>query len=258
MVSRKGLLLCLLLAFSLWGCRHKKEHVGDVRIHFDIQVDGQEVTYHALTYQNAASNHYQMDEVRFFVSDFTLISHSGSRYKVPENAGIHYVDNNLAETQDWLLSKVGEGKYDSVSFVFGLLPDQNLTGYFVNPPENNMAWPDALGGGYHYMQINGKWLSTNDSLKPFNLHTGIGQRWENGEIVEFVQNYFRVTLPLSDCYVEEETVQNIGIVMDVNEWFQHPHRFDFEEFGGSIMQNQEAQELLRENGATVFSTRMFP
>jgi hypothetical protein len=24
---------------------------------------------------------------------------------------------------------------------------------FVNPPEVNMAWPEVLGGGYHYLML---------------------------------------------------------------------------------------------------------
>ena len=43
--------------------------------------------------------------------------------------------------------------------------------------------------------------------------------------------------------------------MDINQWFTNPHTFDWEVFGGSIMQNQEAQELLRDNGVSVFSLK---
>ena len=41
--------------------------------------------------------------------------------------------------------------------------------------------------------------------------------------------------------------------MNVNAWFTNPYLFDFNEFGGSIMQNREAQMVLRANGHNVFS-----
>ena len=102
-----------------------------------------------------------------------------------------------------------------------------------------MAWPDVLGGGYHYMQINGKWLASNDTVRPFNLHTGIGQRYENGQVTEFVPNYFRMTLPLRDFVVTKDATTQLDFVI-----------------GGSIMQNQAAQDMLRENGPHAISVKV--
>ena len=36
---------------------------------------------------------------------------------------------------------------------------------FVNPPEVNMMWPDVLGGGYHYLMLNGKWKTPENNEK---------------------------------------------------------------------------------------------
>ena len=43
--------------------------------------------------------------------------------------------------------------------------------------------------------------------------------------------------------------------MNVNAWFSNPYLFDFNVFGGSIMQNREAQEVLRANGWNVFGVK---
>lgn len=43
--------------------------------------------------------------------------------------------------------------------------------------------------------------------------------------------------------------------MNVNNWFRTPHRIDWNEIGGSIMQNQEVQQWLKENGANIFLVR---
>lgn len=251
-LHRFPVFFALILLFS--ACT-KKEFYGDASIHFAIQVDGDDVRYHLSDYQNVAGNRYKIDEVKFFISDVAFITHSGEKVKVATDDGIHYFDSNIPSTFDWNVKNLIEGQYDSITFVFGLLPEQNVTGYFVNPPENNMAWPDVLGGGYHYMQINGTWLAANDTVKMFNLHTGIGQIYDQGEITSFVPNFFTVSLPLNSFAIDREALSGLQLVMNVNEWFSNPNVFDLDEFGGSIMQNQAAQQLLRENGKSVFSIR---
>ena len=48
---------------------------------------------------------------------------------------------------------------------------------------------------------------------------------------------------------------DIALDMNVNRWFTSPHNFDFNEYGGSIMQNAEAQEVLEANGWDVFAAK---
>ncbi len=40
--------------------------------------------------------------------------------------------------------------------------------------------------------------------------------------------------------------------MIVDNWFRNPNLYDFNEFGSAIMQNQAAQQALKENGNDVF------
>ena len=113
---------------------------------------------------------------------------------------IHYVDTDLPETWEYaLLDKIPAGNYDSISFTFGISEEKNQSLMFVNPPESYMFWPELLGGGYHYMKLNGKWENLESNILPFNFHLGIGQIRdpETQEIIGFEQNYFRVSLPNS-------------------------------------------------------------
>ena len=248
----------LLISLPLLLCVscHPAEKTGSLTLDFVTQVGNQSVVYHTLQYENAAGNTYQIDEVRYFISHVKLYAATGKVVAIEDHAGLHYYDSNIPSTFSWTISdELSEGQYDSISFVVGLLPEQNVTGYFVNPPENNMAWPEVLGGGYHYMQINGKWLNINDSIQPFNLHTGIGQTYENGQVVQFVDNSFEVKLALKDLQIESGAMAQRTLVMNVNNWFTSPHVYDFNVWGGAIMQNQSAQQTLRENGHDVFTIR---
>jgi hypothetical protein len=43
--------------------------------------------------------------------------------------------------------------------------------------------------------------------------------------------------------------------MNINSWFTTPHDYDLDYFGGAIMQNQEAQEVIKANGWDVFTIK---
>lgn len=255
-MSRPFTFLTILSCLLLCSC-HKTDNsttVGSLCINFQTVVDGSPLAYDLLDYVNAAGNRYEVNEVKYFISRVQFHKSDGTVISVSNNNGIHYFDSDIPSTHNWLITdELSKGKYDSISFVMGLDEQQNVTGFFVNPPETNFAWPDILGGGYHYMQINGRWVNTNDSIRPFNLHTGIGQLWEGGVPTQYIHNYFRVTLPLNSLEISAEKTSTIQLSMNVNEWFRSPQVYDLNVWGGAIMQNQQAQEVLKANGRDVFS-----
>lgn len=257
MVKKHSLLQCFYIIFVLatlcCSCHKDDTQTGKLSIQFAINVDNERAQYDTLMYVNASQNQYEINEVKFFISELKLYKDNGTIVHISDNRSIHYYDSQIASTHTWNISdSIPIGQYDSISFVFGLLPEKNITGYFVNPPENNMAWPAYLGGGYHYLQINGYWLREGSILTPFNLHTGMGQLYENDEITQFVPNHFTVTLPQKSFTISEDKATTIPLTMDVNQWFTNPTNYNFDVWGGSIMQNQAAQDVLIENGKSVF------
>jgi hypothetical protein len=230
------------------GC-HKPN--GTINLNFSFVNDNDSLLLDSCIYRNAAGNLYEVNDVQYFISKVMLVDENGSTLEISDNQGIHYVDIRIPSTLTWRIpDEIPTSNYQSISFVFGLEGAQNVTGYFPNPPENNMSWPDMLGGGYHYMKINGRWIDDASVRQPFNLHTG---KISNGN--SFSDNTFRVTLPLEQFTVSKEQTSSITLQMNINAWFSDPYLFDFNEFGGSIMQNREAQKALRANGYNVFSVR---
>ena len=109
------------------------------------------------------------------------------------------------------------------------------------------VWPEVLGGGYHYMKLNGKWLTPEQQVFPFNFHLGIGQIYAGNvihvdSIIGFVQNYFEVQLANSSFEIGAGDTLQFEIRMDVQNWFLHPHIYDHNR-GGDIMQKQEAMQI---------------
>ena len=81
-------------------------------------------------------------------------------------------------------------------------------------------------------------------FKNFNLHTGATQ----GN-----QNFVEITVSLPSEITIDGNTWEVDMVMDMMEWLQNPNDYDFAEFGQAIMMNQNAQELLKANGADVWS-----
>jgi hypothetical protein len=108
---------------------------------------------------NAAGNQYEINEIRYFISDVQFHKSDGTVININDCTLAYYVDNTIPSTLTWnICDKLPIGTYDSISFRFGIISSKNQSYMFVNPPESNMAWTDILGGGYHYMQLNGKWV----------------------------------------------------------------------------------------------------
>jgi hypothetical protein len=223
------------------------------------QVNGALLKQNELIYTNAAGNEYMVTEVKYFISDIAFYLKDGSRKMISDSKDIFYVDEDIPETKTIrFIDKIPAGEYDSVNFIFGITEAKNKSFIFVNPPEVLMGWPEVLGGGYHYMMMNGKWKDTTGFIQPFNFHLGIGQLYHGNtynvdSIYAFVQNYFLVSLPGSSFTMADKDTLTFRLTMNIENWFENPHIFDFNQWGGAIMQNQPALQIAKENGWNVFS-----
>ena len=254
-----SLIITIIIFTMLYSCEEKESDPGRIKLSFNEKVDRELLKTDTLAYVNEAGNHYMVNEVQYFISKFTLYFNNGESYTVKDNMGIHYVDSDIHDSRYWSVpDDIPSGYPDSIVFVFGLDEADNQSNIFLNPPESNMFWPEQLGGGYHYMKMNGKYLNNNGIQAPFNFHLGIGQTYDTtGQVTGFVQNYFKVSFPLvilSSLPVEIKPNQttNLILTMNIESWFKTPNTWDFNTMGVMMMQNQEAMHAACENGRDVF------
>ncbi len=208
---------------------------------------------------NAAGNPYLITEVMYFISDITFFKSDGTHTLVDDWKDIFYIDENIPGSKTIeIFDPIPPGDYDSITFIFGITQEKNKSFMFVNPPEVNMFWPEVLGGGYHYLMINGQWIDTTGTYQLYNFHLGIGQLYHGttydvDSIYAFVQNYFSVNLPSSAFTIQDKEIKTFQMNMNIENWFDQPHVFDFNRWGGAIMQNQAAMQIVKENGKGVFT-----
>jgi len=191
-------------------------------------------------YTNAIGQDYSIKTVKYFVSQIVFHNADGSVYTNPT---IHYVDIRNKESLTVTLPKnIPFGNYSSISFVYGLAPEDNITGSLGINLDRLMEWPVPMGGGYHYMKLEGDYQGSNGS-DFFNFHAGslAGKDYS-----------IAVDIPLNDLLASSKSL-NLNIVMNVGNWFQNPTDWDFEYWGSGIMGNPDAQATVQKNGADVFS-----
>ncbi len=237
-------LLCILAA----ACTKPSGHL---KIGFSFHIDGTPLERNTFLYHNAADNLYKVTDLQFFISNVVLTMTDGTRVPIISDKAAHYVDANLDSTLSWFpVDELPCGTYKSIEFCFGLAPELNYTGAYPSAPENNMSWPALLGGGYHYMKINGFWQSNDHTAKPFAMHTG--RTVTDGQTTD---HSFTVSLPLSHLSVSKEGIANLTIAMNINGWFNTPNLINLDVTGGSIMQDRQIQEQMSENGTKVFTVQ---
>lgn len=262
-LMKKTLWFALLIPFFFLSC--KKDHddpaevFGKIKFSFSHQIDGQALQQDTMIYVNDAGNEYLLTELQYFISDVVLHHKDGRKVLLDQWKDIHYVDQDIPSTLTWdVFDKLPVGQYDAISFTFGISGEKNHTLMYLNPPERDMFWPVFLGGGYHYLKINGKWKTMNQDIYSFNFHLGIGQIYASNVVVVdsitgFVQNYFEVNLPGSSFTMVDGKTTQVNLVMNIANWFRSPHIYNHDIQGGYTMQNQTVMQMIRENGWDVFS-----
>ena len=249
--------LVILFALLAMACTKRSEK-AEITFNIGYEINGGSLVTNSLCYHNRAGNTFLITEIQWFISKVELQNEHGEWFELThrespnslkdKTASIFYIDTNIPESQTLHTNPLPIGHYTALRFTFGLDETYNQTGLFNDPPESEMFWPDMLGGGYHYMKLNGKYLDAEGRLAPLAIHLGIGQ---NEECTEFYQNHFNVELPI-DFNVAPNAENQLYLTMVIDNWFCNPNTIDFNEFGSHIMQNQTAQRLLNGNGKDVF------
>lgn len=207
--------------------------------------DGESFTiedFNTTNYTNAFGNSQTINQLRYLISHIELTRESGEKVLF-ENPYI-FVDLEAASTSN-PTGTIPQGNYTAVSFVFGFNEDMNTSGLYPELNSVSWNWPPMLGGGYHYLQMEGFYQSAT-TPQPYAYHMGTARESEG----VFDNNHFTVTL--NQNFTVGETVE-IEIKMNLAEWFKNPHTWNLEEYNTDLMMNYTAQKMMHDNGKSVFS-----
>ena len=239
----------LILASLTSSCKKDDDKPDEIKppaettsyLRFNHEVDGTAVVYDTLQYTNTFGNTFSIETIRYFISNVEFAKINGETIVVDE--AIYIDPRKPGYESKTYTSAMQNGTYTEMRFTFGLDSAMNQTGAFPNFPETAMEWPMMMGGGYHYMKLEGKYLD-DDSYNHFNFHTGpLGGH----------KNYFQVVIPIDLSIVDGSF--DLTLTMEIQNWFDNPNTFDLTAIYGGMMGSQEKQEMVKANGHDVFHVK---
>lgn len=200
-------------------------------------VDGEALRFDDVRYTNAAGNVYSVERLEYYVSSVVLHREGGGTVRL---AGAHYCNARDGAVNELRLGDVPAGAYTGVSLLLGLDAAENVTGALPATTQNtNMAWPVPMGGGYHFLKLEGHFRESGGALSGFAMHVG---RSENV-----------VRARADAAFTVSGALPALELRMNVNEWFRGPATYDFATDPVYSMSSGAAMQKLAANGADVFT-----
>ncbi|CAM1334580.1 MbnP family protein [Tenacibaculum aestuariivivum] len=218
-----------------------------VKVNFSQNWDGTTIEKSDLStteFTNKLGTKLTIDRLRYLISKITL---TNGNEKATIFDGYQLVDlsdnNSLIHN---LPEKIKEGSYN-LTVTFGFNENDNIDGNYQDL--NTASWnvPIMLGGGYHFMQLDGKYKNSTGVQKAYNYHVirAYNTATKKAEDTSFSINLGSITI---------KNNATIEIKMNIAEWFKDPYNWDLNDKNINLMMNYDAQKLMNENGKTgVFS-----
>ncbi len=232
----------LLLTLLLFCSCNKEEENLTVTLKFTQNWNGVLLTnqdFNTFKFTTANGENISIERLRYLISNISLVEESENNHfliDVGENSG------NLITISD-----VYPGNY-KLKFTFGLTDLENTDGSYPDLNSANFNVPGMLGGGYHYMQFDGKYKDTNNLDANFNYHVIRAVDRTEPMNLKFEDTSFTVNLGS----IEIKNNATIEITMNIAEWFTNPNTWDLNTLNTVLMPNFEAQKQMSANGKTVF------
>lgn len=210
---------------------------GTSTIKFQLahSVDSFLLEFDTLLYTNEAGNLYRVSRLEYYVSKIVFLSPEGDF----SMDSIYYVNAKTNPNKEIIVQDVPRKKYTGIRFYIGLDSVHNISNSLPATSENQaMAWPDPMGGGYHFMKFEGHFQDST-ALPGYAIHLGRN-----------------ANLPTANCsyaFEPQGNELNLKLNMNLNEWFRNPITYNLKTDGSYTMNNMAAMQKIRSNGSDVFT-----
>ena len=229
-----------ILVLLLSSCNNTEENIS-ITLKFTQNWDTVPVTsedFNEFKFTNANGEKISIERLRYLISNISIVGDTNyTLINVGENSGSLLTINNLMP-----------GSYQ-IKFVFGFQDADNTEGIYQDLNTASFNVPGMLGGGYHYMQFDGKYKNSSNQDSNFNYHAIRAVDRTNPSNLIFEDTSFEVDLGTVIITNSAE----IEIRMNIAEWFKNPNIWDLNELNTVLMPNFNAQKMMSANGKSVFS-----
>ena len=191
---------------------------NQVKIHLKHLVDNNPIAYDTIQFVNAAGNHFSVERLNYYLSNITFNTSDGRQF-IDHN--VHYVDGRDSTTLTITISNPGTGHVVSFSALLGVPSERDTFGLLPNTMANqNMFWPENLGGGYHFMKMEGSFTSGITSYG-YAMHLG-------------KPGFQSLLQGNAEIYLNGVS-HELDFNMNMNEIFKNPYTYDLDLDGNYTM-----------------------
>jgi len=250
----KNALLILVLAIGFSSCSKDNDdndiaQLVTAQLSFNHQWDGEDIDIFnssAIQYTNANGEMVSIERLRYLISELSFEQTDGT---IIDIEGYHLVDIDIQGALTFNTGiEIPAEQYTNVSFRFGFSDTANIDGAYTDLNVVNWGVPMMLGGGYHYMQMEGSFINDLNEELNYQFHT-IRAAENPGENVQNTDTSFTVNLGPLNATSSGAVVVNV----DLAEWYKNPNVWNLNELYTMLMPNYDAQILMSQNGPSVFT-----
>ena len=250
-MSLKLIYTTIILSFLSIQC-HKDDDPLKTAVSFDFKhywntTPVASADFNTLQYTNANGELLSIEKLRYLISNITFHKEGQSPIVIE---GYKLINVQTTENNSFLLeAEIPAGNYNNLSFTFGFDDEHNIDGIYTDL--NTASWnvPTMLGGGYHFMQLEGKFINNLGVETGYQYHAIRAANNIDPENLILQDTSF--TVNLGSVTVTENTT--IPVQMNIAEWFVNPNQWDLNAQHTMLMPNFDAQIAMYENGQNVFS-----
>lgn len=201
-----------------------------------VNVGTTPLEWDTVKYINAAGNTYGIQTFNLYISNIILKRVDGKFYTSKK---VFYLDPRVLTKNKFILDSIPFGIYNEISFYVGIDSAKNVTFGLPATTDNiNMAWPDMMGGGYHFLKLEGNYLDVMNVKNGFAVHLG-----KNSNLP-----FIKVFQTMNQNNVNH----NYTLSFDVNEVFTNPYLYNFNVDNNYTMVDSVAMFKIKTNISDAF------
>lgn len=250
---KKIIFSVLVISLAFWSCSEDNDlerKTVDVSLNFTQNWNDTIVTrsdFNDIKFTNKNGEKLSITKLRYLISDVTFYNQNGDTIATKD---YNLIDLEKDESLTFKLSeKIPTGTYSKVIFTFGFNKEDNIDGAYQDLNTTSFNVPEMMGGGYHFMQFEGKFIDSTNSVSNFNYHTI--SAINNSDPTNVIKTDTSFDVTLSNVTISSNAT--IEVKSDLSQWFKNPNIWDLNVLNIDLMGNYDAQIKMSANGKSVFS-----
>ena len=248
---KSKVVMLFILSLAMISCNNDDDNNTNSNVNltfnFTHNWDGTTVTsadFNSIQYTNAMGTELSISKLRYLISDIRL-----TNLATDETISLNYyqlvdlTDNNTMTVA--IPEQIPTGVY-AVSFSFGFKDEDNFNHDYADLNTANWNVPEPMGGGYHYMQFEGKYINSENIETGYAYHAIRAIDMESGNTTDT-----HIVTNLGNIEITDDAT--IEVKMNIAQWFKDPNTWDLNTLYQMLMPNYNAQLMMKANGQNAFS-----